>query len=318
MSTGSLVGSFVRQDAFKRFSNFALAILILNILVILWGVVVRATGSGAGCGSHWPLCNGEVIPLDPKVETLIEFSHRLSSGLALLGVVALFALARRAFGPNHAVRRFAFLALVFMVIESLIGAVLVLFELVGRNASATRAVVISLHLLNTLVLLGFLALTWWRSRFPQAKSEISQKTFPSRRNVFVFAIAILLIGSSGAIAALGNTLFPSSTLVEGLRQDLNPTAHFLIRLRVFHPIFGLVGAGLVLSIIYRALEADTRPLVRKLGWGVIVLGAVQLVGGFFTLILLAPTWLQMFHLFFADLLWIVFVLFIDTKRNSYL
>src|SRR5580692_7786824 len=60
-----------------------------NVLVILWGAVVRATQSGAGCGNNWPLCNGEVIPVSPRVDTMIEFTHRLmTSGSAVL-VVAL-------------------------------------------------------------------------------------------------------------------------------------------------------------------------------------------------------------------------------------
>ena len=56
----------------------------VNALIILQGAVVRATGSGAGCGSHWPLCNGTVVPLAPSTETLVEYSHRLLSLAALV------------------------------------------------------------------------------------------------------------------------------------------------------------------------------------------------------------------------------------------
>lgn len=307
-----------REARIKKFSSLAFGILVLNVLVILWGAVVRATGSGAGCGSHWPLCNGEVIPLQPEVATWIEFTHRLTSGLAFLGVVAMLLLARRTFLPTNPVRRFAWLSLVFIIVESLIGAGLVLFELVGTNASSLRAAVVSVHLLNTLILLGFLSLTWWRSRFPQQEDKPLLYRFPSRMESLIFGAFIILIGVSGAIAALGNTLFPSSSLVEGIQKDLDSTSHFLIRLRVFHPVFAIFGAVLVLTLIYRAMENDSRRLVHNLVWVVIGLGVLQLLAGFITLILLAPVWMQLLHLLFADLLWIAFVIFIDTKRHSYL
>ncbi|RCK76106.1 MAG: Heme A synthase, cytochrome oxidase biogenesis protein Cox15-CtaA [Anaerolineae bacterium] len=318
MSKESLAGYLNKQNALKKYTNFAFAVLVLNILVILWGAVVRATGSGAGCGSHWPLCNGEVVPLQPEIETLIEFSHRLTSGLAFLGVAGLVLWARKLYAPGDIVRRFAWLSFIFIVIESLIGAGLVLFELVGQNTSLARATVVSVHLLNTLILLAFLALTWWRSRFLRAENQSSVSRFPTRAGWAIFALFILLIGVSGAIAALGNTLFPSQSLVEGIQKDLDQTSHFLIRLRVFHPVFAISGAFLVLTMLYRAIEQDGRLLVRRLGWMVIGFGILQLAAGFLTLILLAPVWMQIVHLFIADLLWITFVIFLDTKRHSYL
>jgi heme A synthase len=317
MSLEHLVGNLKEQSALRKFANFALAVLVLNILVILWGAVVRATGSGAGCGSHWPLCNGEVVPLQPEVETLIEFSHRLTSGLAFLGVVGLFLWARKLYPSNSAVRRFAVFSLVFIVIESLIGAGLVLFELVGQNASITRATAVSLHLLNTLILLAFLALTWWRSLFPQTEKPLGGVRFPFAIHWLIFGITVVLVGVSGAIAALGNTLFPSESLLEGIQKDFDQASHFLIRLRVLHPVFALVGAFLVLAVINRMIESDGRLLVRRLGVMVISLGVLQLVAGFVTLVLLAPVWMQLIHLVIADLLWITFVLFLDTKRHSY-
>ncbi|HEX9001707.1 MAG TPA: COX15/CtaA family protein, partial [Blastocatellia bacterium] len=82
---------------FTRFAKFAWLVVAYNLMVIVWGAYVRASKSGDGCGSHWPLCNGEVIPLAPTVKTLVEFSHRLSSGLALLLTVVLVVWAFRAF-----------------------------------------------------------------------------------------------------------------------------------------------------------------------------------------------------------------------------
>ena len=119
--------------------RFAWLTLAYNIGVILWGAYVRATGSGAGCGEHWPLCNGVVIPRDPSAATIIEFSHRLTSGLALISVVVLLVWVWRAFKPGHPARRGAAWTVFFMVTEAGVGAGLVLFQLVAENASMARA-----------------------------------------------------------------------------------------------------------------------------------------------------------------------------------
>jgi heme A synthase len=142
-----------------RLSRFAWLTLVYNVAVIAWGAYVRATGSGAGCGSHWPLCNGEIIPRGPTLETLVEFSHRLTSGLALVAVVVLFWWTRRESARTHPARRASAWALVFMLTEAGVGAALVLFRLVADNASMARAMFMAIHLVNTFVLLAFLTLT---------------------------------------------------------------------------------------------------------------------------------------------------------------
>ena len=124
------------MDRFARYSWITLA---YNIAVILWGAYVRATGSGAGCGEHWPLCNGVVIPRDPSVATLIEYSHRITSGFALIAVVVLLVWVWRACAPGHPARRGAVWTVVFMLTEAAVGAGLVLFQLVADNASMARA-----------------------------------------------------------------------------------------------------------------------------------------------------------------------------------
>ncbi|HET8547051.1 MAG TPA: COX15/CtaA family protein, partial [Bryobacteraceae bacterium] len=147
------------SSASGAFQRYAWAVVACNVLVVLWGAYVRATGSGAGCGSHWPLCNGAVLPREPAAATIIEFTHRTTSGIALLSVAALVVWAFRVYPATHRVRRAALFALVFIVIEALLGAGLVLFRLVAENSSPARAAYLSAHLANTLVLLGLLAAT---------------------------------------------------------------------------------------------------------------------------------------------------------------
>ncbi|HZH31749.1 MAG TPA: COX15/CtaA family protein, partial [Pyrinomonadaceae bacterium] len=218
----------------NRFAVYAWLVVAANLFVIVWGAYVRASFSGDGCGSHWPLCNGEVLPRTGLLKTVIELTHRLTSGVALLLVVGLVWRARRLFPRGHRVRRGAFWSLIFILIEALIGAALVKLDLVAHNASLARAFVMSFHLVNTFVLLAVLSLTAWWAMGGDAVLLRGRGKLAA-----IFAAGLcgtLLVAVSGAVAALGDTLFPVNSLAEGIRQDLSPTAHFLVRLRVLHPL----------------------------------------------------------------------------------
>lgn len=291
------------QRTFTRFAWFTVG---YNLLVVIWGAFVRATGSGAGCGSHWPLCNGEVVPREPAVETLIELSHRLTSGLDGLVVLALTIFAFRVFPRRHRVRRAAVASLVFLLGEVLVGAGLVRFELVADNASAERAVVMAFHLVNTFFLLAALALTaLWSGgeREPRLRAQ-----GPVLGLLGLGLLGLLLLGVSGAVTALGDTLFPvhGSAFGEALAGE-SVTTHFLVRLRIFHPLIAVgVGAFLLLA---GALVARLRPAARVQRSAGLLAGLflLQMVCGIVNVTLQAPVWIQLVHLLLADLVWIVFV-----------
>ena len=301
-----------RFTRFTRFSRFAWLVLAYNLAVIAWGAFVRATGSGAGCGRHWPTCNGVVVPRAPSTATLIEFSHRLTSGLALLLVVGLALWAFRVYPRRHAVRRAAVASVALMIMEAMVGAGLVLLELVAHNASLRRAVALPAHLVNTFFLLAALSLTaWWSVVQPR------EATGPAARlrgqgvvgALLAGALAgALLLGVTGAVTALGDTLFLAGSLTEGMRQDFAPTAHFLLRLRIWHPTLA-VGVGLVVLAAAGAawLTRDDRRTQRLAG-AAVLLFATQLVAGVTNLLLLVPVWMQLVHLLLADVLWITLVL----------
>lgn len=218
-------------------------VLVYNLGVIAWGAYVRATGSGAGCGAHWPLCDGRIIPRSLGVATLIEYSHRITSGLALLSVLALLWWVRKSTPQGHPARLGALMTVVFMLTEAAVGAGLVLFELVADNASMARALFMAVHLTNTFVLIAWLALTaWWLSG-----GEAMTPAATPGRTAALFGLlgAVIVVGVSGAIAALGDTLFPSKTLAEALAADLSPTSHMLLRLRMLHPALAIGTAGLL-------------------------------------------------------------------------
>lgn len=289
-----------------RFAKYAWFALTFNLLVIVWGAYVRASGSGAGCGSHWPLCNGEVIPGSPTVKTIVEFSHRVSSGLALLLVAGALVWAFRAYAPKHRLRRYAAAAMVFMLMEAAIGAGLVLFEMVAENKSIARALWVSAHLVNTFLLVGTLALVAWTAT---TGGRLNVRRQGSINRVFAAAIvATLILGVSGAVSALGATLFPVTSLAGGLRQDLSPTAHILERLRIFHPFIAIGVGGLLILTSFFARSRRQDNEVKRWSSALIALVLVQLSAGAVNMLLHAPIWLQLVHLLLSDLVWIALVL----------
>ncbi len=296
-----------------RYARYAWTVLVYNILVILWGAYVRATGSGAGCGRHWPLCNGEVVPRSPRVETLIEFTHRATSGLALLSVVLLVIWAWRRYHRGHPVRLGAGLSLFFMLTESLVGASLVLFGWVARDTSSARAIVVAVHQANTMFLLGALTLTAWWATIPHPQRP---GTLPGW---WLGGLAgFFLIVMSGAITALGDTLFPARSLAEGLQQDFSPAAHFLIRLRVWHPVLA-VAVGLLLMVLSQIYPRREERRLQRLAWLVSLAVLLQWLIGLLNLVLLVPVSTQLLHLLAADLLWVALVLYtlvLDETRRA--
>jgi heme A synthase len=296
-----------------RFSTYAWAVVAYNILVILWGAVVRATGSGAGCGEHWPLCQGVVIPHAAQIATLIEFAHRATSGLAVVLVLLLAFLAFRGFGSGHPARRYAVGAVFFTFTEGLIGAALVLAGLVGSRASMMRVFVLSLHLVNTLVLLGALALCAASAAagLDEGKSIDRARLLPARTSSAAMWYGIALVGAAavagtGTIAAMGDTLFHATSLAQGLQWDF--TGNSLLRLRVIHPIMALAVAAFLVVLALRALRSGPSPAERRLARGLVLLVVVQLALGPLNLLLLTPLWTQVLHLLAADLIWVTLVL----------
>jgi heme A synthase len=297
-------------------AKYAWAVVVYSLAVIAWGAFVRATGSGAGCGEHWPLCNGEVVPRTPQMETLIELTHRITSGLSLMLVVTLFVWTFRATPKRHPARAGATLSIIFIITEALVGAGLVLFGLVAKDESISRAVVMSIHLINTLLLVAALGLTaWWasgadasslRERFARGRALQSQNFLTA---LFVLTIiGTLILGISGAVSALGATLFPVTSLREGLRQDFSPTAHLLVRLRVFHPFIATLDGVLLGLAAALTLAARKHIWTQRAAYLLIALVCAEFVAGIINLFLHAPVWLQLVHLVLADLMWLALVL----------
>jgi len=273
---------------------------------------VRASGSGAGCGNHWPLCNGQVIPVSPTFHTIIEFTHRMMVGGSTLLVLALLLWIFRATVNGQAARALAIASTLLFVNEAFLGALLVKLGYVTGNQSTGRIVLLSIHLGNTLLLMAALTLT---ARFLTTGQRWSDLPV-TRRLVGMLEglITTILVGITGSFAALGDTLFPADSLHASFTQDFAAASPWLLRLRIVHPALALIAALFALWLIsqsrrsvpaYDATQNDNRTRLANM---LLLLLFLQFALGIADVILLAPAWMQLLHLLGADLFWIALVL----------
>lgn len=308
--------------------KISLALVFYTLLVILWGAWVRISHSGDGCGDTWPLCQGQLIPDSQLKKTWVEYSHRFTSGLYGLLVLALFFwIKKQTFHSLFQIKRWSFWVLIFMITEALLGAKLVIFKLVNLNDSLWRVIVMSLHQLNSFLLVGFtvrllcaaLEYKW----FPEL-SVLSANKKPERMQKNKYLLMILVLAMTGAWAALSTTLFPSVSLLEGFIKDFAMDSHSILKIRITHPIlavsFGIymiyyfvnkysdwkesVGASEG-HIKYQNLDAIIGKLAKAMAFSV----ALAVLVGIITLLSLSPTSLKLIHLTLAHILWILGVFY---------
>lgn len=282
--------------------RFAWGVLAYFILVILWGGLVRATGSGAGCGEHWPLCNGTIMQHSPRVDTMIEFTHRITSGLSFFSAVGLMVWTLAGTVRGHLARSASIAVVVFTMVEAILGALLVKLGLTAQSQSPLRAPYLALHLTNTLLLLAALTLT---AHMLGRRHGFTSRTIRLEAPIGAIAVifVVLVVGVTGSLAALGDTLFPATSLGVALTQEFSRTSGWLVRWRWTHPAVALFASIFLIWLLAKAFQTKSHWNNRGLAVLVLVLLGTQYLIGLLDVLLLAPTWLQIAHLLGADVLW---------------
>lgn len=288
----------------KKFSVFVLA---YTLFVILFGAYVRISGSGAGCGEHWPSCEGEVVPGDlvKNHAKAIEYTHRTTSGLSGIFVIVLLAGIMRSSEASKSARRMALFSFILIVTEGLLGASLVLFRWVGMDASAGRGLMMPLHLGNTYLLLTALTLTVRALYQPQLTLPLT-----GSRMVRGAALLLLITGMFGALAALGDTLFPGT-------RGMVTEGHTYLKLRNIHPFLAVLTIGYILAAALRVrdrFELEFAGRYHICDTAAVLVG-LQGVLGLINIVLSAPAYMQITHLLVSDLLWIVMSLWLFGEND---
>jgi cytochrome c oxidase assembly protein subunit 15 len=297
----------------KWLERLLLSLLAYSLLVFLWGAWVRISGSGDGCGEHWPFCHGELIPDSYAVKVWIENFHRISTKLYGLFVIGLCFLSFRWRPKGHPLRQWSMSILIFTLIEGLIGAVIVLKGFVADDQSVARAVLIALHLMNTFILVSTIIGAHLASQYGE---KIKTPGPTLMRLLGPLSIGILAVGGTGALAALSTTLFPSQSLLQSFLDDFSVDSHFLLKIRISHPLLAI---GLLLvgwRLTEKWVQSENNSLVRAWAWRFRASLVIAFSSGLLTLGLLSPTSMKLVHLLIAHFLWICFCyLFFQTRMQ---
>lgn len=297
-----------------KFHKLLWILVAYTVLVIIWGAWVRISHSGDGCGQHWPLCEGAFIPDTENHKTWIEYFHRLSSGLYGIFVGILFVVAIRRFRKGTAARQIAFATFFLMIVEALLGAALVVRGLVGENATVYRVVMMTLHQMNSLFLVASTVL-WAQLTHPKRNPETLRISWRELLLSGYNSVIFMFIPTTGAWAALANTLFPSRSLTDGIAKDFMPGTPWILKLRIVHPILALSIGGYLVHYFFKKSETTDEDQSRA---ALQVAGAlsVALIFGMLTLLFLSPVWMKLVHLTIAQCLWITLVSYTITSLLS--
>ena len=299
----------------KFFSWFCFAVLCFCLLIILWGAWVRISHSGDGCGQSWPSCQGKYLMDSGEQEkTWIEWIHRATSGLFGIMVILLVLLSFLKFPPKSLVRKISLFMLFFTISEALIGARLVLAGLTGSNTSLARVLTMNIHLLNSLLLTSSIFICW---RVSLGKQFSLSKAFEKKKSIpLAFICIFFLIAFFGSFSSLASSLFPSHSLLEGMFLDFNPQSHWLIRLRLLHPLLALLfGGGFLFYYLLRfVIHPQSKPILNK---GILIFLCITLFSGIMNLLLLSPTFLKLTHLLIVYLLAMSCILSLESPQNEY-
>jgi len=313
-ATTALTPAHASGDPQQRLTRFAWGVLGYTLFVVLFGAVVRITGSGAGCGQHWPSCNGELLHVPQTLHTVIELTHRVTSGLLLIASITLLYGAFRVHPRGHSARAAAVMAFAMTVVEALIGAVLVLLRLVVNDASFGRILALPLHLVSVSLLTA--ALTWCAYFSMIGMSKLRPLPSTARTLLLLAGIGILLVSATGAVTALGDTVYPvkASGLSARLQEDQGASAHLLQRMRGIHPFLAIAVAAFVAYTALLIPGYCTNPHVKRASLALVVCVFLQVCAGALNVWLSAPGPMQVLHLLLANFTWISLILLAAAAR----
>jgi protoheme IX farnesyltransferase len=279
----------------------------LTFGLIVLGGVVRITGSGMGCGDHWPRCNGEWFPpLD--LPTLIEIGHRWAAALVSIVVIAMTVVAWLRHRVDALLRTPATLALLLLIVQVLLGAVTVWLLLPSW-------VVIS-HFANAMVLLAAILVTALRSGQGSVPLPPYERHRDHRLVIGTAGLGLGVILFGGQVANFNAGLlclgFP---LCNG---SLLPPPTPLASLHWTHRVLAFVFLGLILALAARLYRRQDRSSLRLRRWATIVLVVTlaQIALGAVMVGRLLPPGFRAAHLMMGTALWATLVVLVFHSNRT--
>ncbi|MBL8160728.1 MAG: COX15/CtaA family protein [Anaerolineae bacterium] len=263
------------------FTRLAIVTALLTLGLIVFGAVVRVTDSGLGCGNHWPLCNGTVIPPLDNLTAWIEWLHRLFAILiGLLGIATLVVAIRAYRARNRVVLGTTIIAALLFALQSTLGAIVVVFDL--------PPTMVTLHLGTAMLLLGSLLLAAVFATYQPLEHYKADRVTSLAYVTAALSLVIILTGAlvRGSGATLACIDWP---LCNG---EIIPTNQG--QLAVIHMThrFAVLAFGIALCLLVYFVYRDRRnPRVRLLAVIALLTYLTQsAVGALFVVTGAAPIW----------------------------
>lgn len=286
--------------------RWAMAASVLTVVLIVIGGVVRITGSGMGCGDHWPRCNGEWFPpLD--LPTFIEIFHRWTAALVSVAITgaAIIAVRRHRASPRLLIP--ALLGIALLVLQVLLGAVTVKLEL-------PPAVVI-VHLLNAMLVLAAVLWTALEAGSPGRPNSVAGNRAPARWALGVAGFGLLVILWGAQVANLhAGAVCTGFPLCAG--AGFGPPKTALGPLHWTHRILAYGFLAVSILTVVRSRAPSVPPSVRRAASAVLLATTAQVVVAAAMVLLALPPVLRALHLGVGTLVWVALIVLVHRAARA--
>jgi heme A synthase len=285
----------------QRFAVYTWGVLFYTIGVVLLTAYVQAV-----CHSNGLLCH-LTAPISPVANlSLLEWAYHISAAGALLLTGALLVWSRRVYERGAAVRRVAWLAMGFAILDVLTGARAMQVAQMDTYVSTTHMLWMLLDLSTTLLLVANLALcAWWAAGNAIMQTRPDGLISIAMGSVFVL---LLLVSASGSIATPDSARFATVTVAASLQADVHTMFQVLNRMGDLHPVLAMLMSIYVAGVAWLMYHHTQTSTTRRLAVLVTVFIILEIVVGVLNLTLLTPIALQLLHLLLHTLLWITLTL----------
>jgi heme a synthase len=298
------------MTALRRLSILS---LILGVGQVVFGAIVRISGSGMGCGDHWPKCQGHWFPPLDRTDLIIEVTHRYIAATLSVAILALLAVAllRRAVpgvGGRGGVLRSALLAAALVLAAAIFGAVTVKLELGNK-------LVIVTHLAIAMTLLAVLVSSSMRAGGLGAASAAvgtaSFKTWRGARAAVAVTFVVLVLGAFTAHVPGANSTCTGFPLCSGTLMP-TPSQHIQFTHRIFAFLLFFHLLGLAIATQRRGEAA----LIKRAAWISFASVVAQLVVAAAMVELQLPARLRSLHQTVGTLIWVAVVILAMLSRRG--
>ncbi len=299
----------------KLLKVYAVVTTLGMFLILLMGAVVTTTDSGDGCGNSWPLCYGKILPTQPELETIIEYSHRIVSGLLGVMVVILAVWAWKKLPHLRETKLLAFLSVFLIVFQGLLGAAAVIWG----QSSAVLALHFGISLLSLAAVFLLTVLIIENERFGKEYVVAIDRKF--RTQLYAFFGFLYIVIYSGAFVRHTKSSLACSSWPFCNSHDWFPSLNTLAGIHFFHRILAfLIFIWMVYMLIQTWKLYVNNPHYKAIYYSVLLaflFVVLQVISGAFVVFSKLNLFIALAHGFFISCLFVIisYVILLASRQS---